>query len=684
MKGLISLAAASLLATSAFALPKATEVYANMGLGYNIGNTMEVPGNLTLTAWGNDFPTAKYIQSIKAAGFNTVRIPCAWDSHATNGVINEGWLDSVKTVVDMVIDNGMYAILNSHWDNGWLEDHVWDGSGFDRNGNAANNDANAIAAQQEKYWKQIANKFKDYNEKLIFASANEPGVNDPWNPPGVNGQWAFDDVRMKVLKLYHEACLKAVRATGGNNSTRTVVVQMPHTEIDYYQLLADNYPTDPAGTGYTMAEAHFYPYQYSLMTQDESWGPCFYYFDGMESSTDTKHNMGSSESTLGTKLHIDKQFDLLKNAFVNNGIPVVIGEMGAIKRLEEISGDNLKLHLEGRAAWYGYVAAAAKARGIVPCVWDTGDEGNGNMTILHRQSKFAGNVGDIVDYEVLNAMRIAYGLDTLAGNSIDKFVEASLDTNDKKLVITYTSQQSDSNEVGTMRIDLNGVNWSDYVAISFQAKVNVASAGPCSGASCNAYAWTSLSLFAMSGADWKWDDFNFPESDILSTWQTYTVSLDANGLNISDKSKVNAIGLNLYGMQVSGTIEIDNIVLHKANDSIVVLQDFNKKMPSLEGIASGELLPQTSAIQRPAASVVLDRKMHVQVQSGILSASFHANRASQGTLKLVNSIGQVIASQNFVSSVGANSISIETNYHGTGFLVLDLNSNRTTLPIRLK
>ena len=80
MKGLISLAAASLLATSAFALPKATEVYANMGLGYNIGNTMEVPGDPT--GWGNTFPTAEYVKSIKNAGFNTVRIPCAWDTHA--------------------------------------------------------------------------------------------------------------------------------------------------------------------------------------------------------------------------------------------------------------------------------------------------------------------------------------------------------------------------------------------------------------------------------------------------------------------------------------------------------------------------------------------------------------------------------------------------------------------------
>ena len=94
--------------TAAFALPKATEIYPKMGLGYNIGNTMEVPGNPT--AWGNSFPDAAYVKAIKDAGFTTVRIPCAWDSHASNGTINAGWLDSVKTVVDLVINNGMYAI----------------------------------------------------------------------------------------------------------------------------------------------------------------------------------------------------------------------------------------------------------------------------------------------------------------------------------------------------------------------------------------------------------------------------------------------------------------------------------------------------------------------------------------------------------------------------------------------
>ena len=124
----IAVGALSLASTAAFALPKATEIYPKMGLGYNIGNTMEVPGNQGgPTGWHNPFPDAAYVKAIKDAGFNTVRIPCAWNSHASNGTIDAGWLDSVKTVVDLVINNGMYAILNSHWDGGWLDDHVFDG-----------------------------------------------------------------------------------------------------------------------------------------------------------------------------------------------------------------------------------------------------------------------------------------------------------------------------------------------------------------------------------------------------------------------------------------------------------------------------------------------------------------------------------------------------------------------------
>ena len=100
-------------------LPTATEIFNKMGFGINIGNTMEVPGNPT--GWGNKFPTEAYIDSVKAAGFSTIRIPCAWDSHAKDGVINESWMDSVQTVVDMCMRAGLVTVLNIHWDGGWLD-----------------------------------------------------------------------------------------------------------------------------------------------------------------------------------------------------------------------------------------------------------------------------------------------------------------------------------------------------------------------------------------------------------------------------------------------------------------------------------------------------------------------------------------------------------------------------------
>jgi aryl-phospho-beta-D-glucosidase BglC (GH1 family) len=397
------------MATSIMALPKATVVYEKMGIGFNIGNTMEVPGNPT--GWGNPVPNQTYADSIKAAGFNTVRIPCAWDSHASNGSVNEGWLDSVKAVVDYVLSTGAYVVLNSHWDNGWLEDHVFDGQGYDKTGQV-NSSANSVAAKQSKYWTQIANKFKDYNERLIFACANEPGVNDPWNGGADNGQWAFDATRMKVLKQFHEACINAIRTTGGNNATRIIVVQMPRTEVDKYQLLASNYPADPAGDGYTMAEAHFYPYQFSLMEDDADWGKVFYFWEDVTTGDASRTASGNAN---GSKSYIDGQFDKLKNAFVNKGIPVIIGEMGAINRGESLSGNDRSKHLEARSAWYAYTVKSAKAHGIVPIVWDTGYEGKNNMTIIRRQS---GTMGSVFDLQTLNAMRNAIGLADYVNNGV--------------------------------------------------------------------------------------------------------------------------------------------------------------------------------------------------------------------------------------------------------------------------
>ncbi|WP_295859668.1 glycoside hydrolase family 5 protein [uncultured Fibrobacter sp.] len=671
--------------THAQNLPKAVDIYPKMGLGYNIGNTMEVPGNQGgPTGWGNPFPDAAYVKAIKDAGFNTVRIPCAWDTHASNGTISAGWLDSVKTVVDLVIGNGMYAILNSHWDGGWLEDHVFDGKGFDKNGETTVV-ATELAAKQESYWKQIATKFAEYDEHLIFASANEPGVNDPWNGGADNGQWAFDEARMQVLKSYHEACLKAVRSTGGNNATRIVVVQAPRTEIEKAPLLSSMYPEDPAGAGYTMAEIHFYPYQFSLMTGgDEDWGKMFYYWEDKTPGNDAAHTC--SGTALGSKQSIDNLFSGLKTRFYDKGIPVVIGEMGAVKRLSALSGDNLKAHLEARSAWYGYTVAAAKKNGLVPCVWDTGDEGDGNFTIIRRQvNKFGGNVGDIVDVETLNAMREAYGQASVPGNTIDSTVKESLSTDDKALHIIYKTVQSDTSEAGTMRINLNDADWSQYVAISFDMRVDGVSAGPCTDATregCGTDGWASVSVFNMSG-EWKWKEVSLGNVSTLTTLANHKIEFgDGEGkLAIVDITKMNAIGINLYGTQFTGDMYLDNMLLWKADGTADTLQNFNKSKPSLEGIASGELI-QANTTGDWGASSVGDKTgicmprvakamgLRLDVGQGFVAANFTAARSGVGSVMLLNSMGQVTAHQEFSAVKGMNRIELRNNYRGPAMLVV--------------
>ena len=690
--------ALSLASTAAFALPKATEIYPDMGLGYNIGNTMEVPGNPT--GWGNSFPDAAYVKAIKDAGFNTVRIPCAWNSHASNGTINAGWLDSVKTVVDLVINNGMYAILNSHWDEGWLEDEVFSGGHIDRNGNQATTDSSKVRALQEGYWKQIADYFKTYDEHLIFASANEPGVNDHRGGSAAdgytdNGQLAFNADRMTILKRLHEACLRAVRTSGGNNATRIVVVQAPRTEIDKVPLLSAQYPTDPAGEGYTMAEVHFYPYQFSLMTDgDQSWGKMFYYWEDQTPGNDAAHTC--SGSSLGSKNSIDQLFSGLKSTFYDKGIPVVIGEMGAVKRLGVLTGENLKVHLKARAAWYGYTVAAAKKNGLVPCVWDTGDEGDGNMTIIRRQvNKFGGNVGDITDVETLNAMREAYGQASLPGNSIDSLVNQNPDIPEteagKGVQVTYQTVTSDSSETGTLRINLaSGKNdLSKYVGIEIRMKGSVTSAGPCTGAGdgCGEYGWTSMDLFMMTGGSWAWFDASVLEQADqqldATKFQTFQIKWTDFRTTPTGLNSVNAIGLNLYGTQVTGTITIDYIKGIKADGSTEIIDDFDKK-PSTEGTASAKIVALSGTDAIKPAAVAATSKMFVNVQYGSVMAQFNAAATAPAKAMLLNSMGQVIVQQNFTASKGPNSIELTSDYRGPAMLMIKQGSQRYMQKIILK
>lgn len=339
-----------------------------MYMGWNLGNTLEVPGGET--GWGNPKATQLLIDSVKAAGFNAVRLPCAWNSYIENTTtckIKESWLARVKEVIDYCYKNNMYVILNIHWDGGWLENNVTTTK------QSVNN------AKQKAIWEQIAMYLRDYDEHLMFAGANEPNVDNA--------------TQMGVLLTYHQTFVDAVRGTGGRNAYRTLVVQGPSTDITKTSQLMSKMPTDNVSNR-MMAEVHFYtPWNFCGMDKDETWGSMFYYWgSGYHSTTDTGRN-----ATWGEESEVNRLFGLMKTKFADKGIPVIMGEFGALKR-STLTGDNLTKHLASRAYFYEYVFKQAKNNGLVPFLWDTGIHGNNDMGIIVRSS---GAIGDRQAYNAI-------------------------------------------------------------------------------------------------------------------------------------------------------------------------------------------------------------------------------------------------------------------------------------------
>jgi endoglucanase len=334
----------------------AMQLAARIKVGLNIGNTMEATGGET--AWGNPLITNDLIKTIKQNGFNAIRLPCDWNCYADQSTakISDSWLNRVKQVVKYCVDNDMYVIVNIHWDGGWLENNCTEDK------KTANN------AKQKAFWEQIAVALRGFDEHVLFASANEPNVKDA--------------TQMAVLLSYHQTFVDAVRSTGGKNAYRVLVVQGPSTDITLTNTLMTQLPTDKVPNK-MMAEVHYYtPWNFCGMTKDETWGNQFYYWGvPNHSTTDTAHN-----PTWGEEATVDANFALMKKQFVDKGIPVVIGEFGAITR-SNLTGDALKLHLASRAYYFKYVVKKSIANGLLPFFWDTGGLINrNNYTVSDQQS----------------------------------------------------------------------------------------------------------------------------------------------------------------------------------------------------------------------------------------------------------------------------------------------------------
>lgn len=338
----------------------ATQIAANMTLGINIGNTMEAQYNEN--GWGNPNITQALIDSYKQRGFNAIRIPCNWNwSHvpdSTTAKIDPAWLARVQQVVQYCVNDGMYAILNIHWDHGWLEL------------NCTTTAQAAVNAKQKALWEQIATQMRGFDQHLLFASANEPN--------------ATDSTEMRVLLSYHQTFINAVRSTGGHNSYRTLVIQGPKGgDIVYTNNLMNTMPTDPASNR-LMVEIHNYtPWNFCLLDADQSYGNRFFYWgSGYHTTFDVANN-----PTWGEESTISENFQMMKAKFVDHGIPVIMGEFAAMSR--NLMGDSLNFNLASRAYWYNYNMRQALANGIHPFLWDIGSLINRSTYAVQDQRNLA-------------------------------------------------------------------------------------------------------------------------------------------------------------------------------------------------------------------------------------------------------------------------------------------------------
>lgn len=299
----------------------AMEFVKNIKIGWNLGNTLDCYGSWISgdtpnyeTAWGNPVTTEDMIKTVKKAGFNAVRIPTSWGEHTDqNNKVDEAWMKRVKEVVDYAIDNDMYVILNMHHENDWLK----------------LTDKEKAAAQKrfKAIWEQICKTFKNYDEHLIFEAMNEPrteGSAQEWN----GGTKAERD----IVNEYNQIFVDTVRASGGNNKTRYIMVTPYAASSSPSALKALKIPNDDR----VIVSVHAYlPYNVALNA-----------------------GSGDKELTDNYKREMDYFFKNLNDIFIKKGHAVIIGEFGTINKKND--AERIKIAK--------YYVSEAKKLGI-PCFW---------------------------------------------------------------------------------------------------------------------------------------------------------------------------------------------------------------------------------------------------------------------------------------------------------------------------
>ncbi len=390
----------------------ALELTRDMVAGWNLGNSFDVT-NRDKTFWGNPLPSKEIIATVEQRGFKTVRIPATWEFHMGPGpdyTIEKEYLDAVEAIVKHVLDNGMYAILNTHHDD-------WIVPVYDKE--------SEISDRLKKVWTQIANRFKDYNDYLIFETMNEPRIKD--SPV----EWVGNDEGREMVNGYNQACVDAIRATGGNNAERFLMIPTYAANTQPGSLSQHIIPNDDPKI---IVSLHtYFPFEFTL-------------------KEDGTGNWGSAAD----KAALDAELDRIHDHFIANDQAVILGEWGAIDRSNH----------DDRVEHASYYARGAAERKLATIVWDDG----GQFQLLSRQELSWTFTGSAIANAIIGTVNDVYGILPLALNKLPENISdfyAYQKTGSNKIFIRYNLLK-DSN-VSLKILTINGRHVRNLVARQRQA-----------------------------------------------------------------------------------------------------------------------------------------------------------------------------------------------------------------------
>jgi endoglucanase len=293
---------------------------AEMKTGWNLGNSLDAEGP-DETFWGNPIITKEMVDAVANRGFTTLRLPVTWRFHqgdAPNYAVELAWLDRVEEVVNYARANDLYIIVNVHHDDPWIIPTIAQ--------------SEEVKDRLAKLWTQIAVRFRDYSDYVIFETLNEPRhENTPQEWTGGTGEGR------DMVNAYHQVSLDAIRATGGNNSTRKIMISTYAASTVPAAMDALIIPNDDENT---MVSLHsYFPFPFTLEGTDDTWG------------------------TDDDKAQLEAEMNRIKVKFADKGMAVVLGEWSSANQN----------NIEDRLVHAEYYSRLAAERGFASIWWDNGN-----------------------------------------------------------------------------------------------------------------------------------------------------------------------------------------------------------------------------------------------------------------------------------------------------------------------